>query len=1263
MKSKRRKSIIAATLCMVMMLSTGISAIAEAEPVVEEPAIVAEQENIQTDSQSVETAETKEEETAPVQEEKTTETVQQQKTTETVQEQTKVAQEDAKVEEGVQNTPETVKSDASESPETKQAAEVQEQKKETENITKDTVAGPSKLTYENKELGVQVTVLAMGENAIPSGASLKVVPILEDDVQTVQQYKEVSSKIQEKAKKDGEEIRGFLAYDISLVDVSGAEIEPNGEVKVTIDYDKATLPEELDSESSKEVEMNVLHLKEDSNGKINDVIDMRSADKIEQLKTTEVNQVETVSVKTDSFSPYVITWTYSSENVKITFKIEPECYDENNTKFTNLDGSKGINGSGKKSLQDLAPSIEGYTVSRAEIDSEEFKFLRIQYRDKKYQLEYSLDGSNWNGTGYFCKNGENTTVSVKFYYEKVFKPTFYYVYVSPKEGGGYETDLLWKGEGFPKAGNSMGLQESDSTSQDEIRRRYGFGSGDHSLSKVQNLKDTVIDNVSDTINNTYNKVEFVGARLYSQGSFGQENNYNFSGIHEDATYITYLKEVDGGFQYSTESSATNYQTVKDQDIVFLFSDVIDRSVLSATEAGKNGLVVDLSDKLKGDQDVSVEIGKSAEWENYAERIAEITFELSGTPKIDPLDIILVIDSSYSMDFSNYDWDYQSCSTDVSAQTFGGYARYARFFDGQDAPNKLTGTSRMDATKYAAYSVAATFLKNNQDIEDNSQKNRIAVVDFNETVTADSAFSAEYDNVTRRIENIKTNTGTHTGGAIEAAKTLAESSKNANRNCITIVLSDGAPNKAYQNFDTTLSALKDVSSVYTIGVDLSEDIITDEKKIGIPGTGQTQKAFFNSIASTSSQAYNANSYSGDGGDGTNVIQECFNSIIADLTTVAENAVIHDIISQYFDYDSPPVSEGNISNTDKNVEITVGDISALSRTYQFQVKIGDNYKDKVASYLTNQNNPANDDDVYVSYDVGQETGSTPVTDDPEVPVYYEAKVEYYYYDENGNECAINLNGNPYIQQFIDGKVFEEKGSETYASYGMLTINTEAPSFELTEKIRDAGLSVASYLEGYHFEEVKTGLTLTTGTENKYNLFIDNTSNVIKVYYAKDYPWQIVKKSSSDNGNGPVLQGAEFSLTLDDIPATQYTGVSDENGVVQWKQGDTLIESTDFPKGTYTLRETKAPEGYSKSGKIWTITISNKGSKPIIACNGGSISGSADANGIYEFTYLNDAVYSLPSSGGPGIFWYTIGGVLLMMAGTLILYKSKNREVLKR
>ena len=164
----------------------------------------------------------------------------------------------------------------------------------------------SELTYTNDD--VVITVSEVAEGAIPEGAELKVVPILKDDADTQTQYVEVEEKIQEKAAETETEIKGFLAYDITFVDEDGNEIEPNSEVKVSIEYKQAAIPAELSEEDAKDTEVSVMHLEEDADGNVSQVVDMGEAGKVDTLETTDAKQVEKVEVKTESFSAYTIIW-------------------------------------------------------------------------------------------------------------------------------------------------------------------------------------------------------------------------------------------------------------------------------------------------------------------------------------------------------------------------------------------------------------------------------------------------------------------------------------------------------------------------------------------------------------------------------------------------------------------------------------------------------------------------------------------------------------------------------------------------------------------------------------------------------------------------------------------------------------------------------------------------------------------------------------------------------------------------------------------
>ena len=62
---------------------------------------------------------------------------------------------------------------------------------------------------------------------------------------------------------------------------------------------------------------------------------------------------------------------------------------------------------------------------------------------------------------------------------------------------------------------------------------------------------------------------------------------------------------------------------------------------------------------------------------------------------------------------------------------------------------------------------------------------------------------------------------------------------------------------------------------------------------------------------------------------------------------------------------------------------------------------------------------------------------------------------------------------------------------------------------------------------------------------------------------------------------LQGATFSLTD-----------SDGNVIYRSSDADGIVDFTDIEPGTYTLEETRAPEGYTKSTKKWRVTVYDTG-----------------------------------------------------------------------
>lgn len=189
-----------------------------------------------------------------------------------------------------------------------------ESESETENELYTTDFTNQTLDYEDAQ--VKISVEAVEENAIPEEASLSVTPIAKDNSDTSAQYKTVEKLLQEKAENEDYDIAGFLAYDITLVDADGNKVEPNGEVKVTMNYKQAVIADEAVQtventdglESTADLGIAVMHLEEDERGNVRNVVNMTEENKAD-IAATQDSKVEKTEITTDSFSTYALAWT------------------------------------------------------------------------------------------------------------------------------------------------------------------------------------------------------------------------------------------------------------------------------------------------------------------------------------------------------------------------------------------------------------------------------------------------------------------------------------------------------------------------------------------------------------------------------------------------------------------------------------------------------------------------------------------------------------------------------------------------------------------------------------------------------------------------------------------------------------------------------------------------------------------------------------------------------------------------------------------
>lgn len=161
-----------------------------------------------------------------------------------------------------------------------------------------------------------------------------------------------------------------------------------------------------------------------------------------------------------------------------------------------------------------------------------------------------------------------------------------------------------------------------------------------------------------------------------------------------------------------------------------------------------------------------------------------------------------------------------------------------------------------------------------------------------------------------------------------------------------------------------------------------------------------------------------------------------------------------------------------------------------------------------------------------------------------------------------------------------------------------------------------------------------------------------------------WQIIKVSASSHD--VRLAGAIFELQSTTDTNVKYYGKSGDAGIVEWYQKYQNNEVSDpvkgiIPEGTYTLKEIKAPTGYTLSNNTYTLQITKTGALKAVKVNGTELTPALQENGEYHILIENAVLYNLPNSGGSGIYWFSICGMLLMMAAAWIIYKNKCREVL--
>ena len=133
--------------------------------------------------------------------------------------------------------------------------------------------------------------------------------------------------------------------------------------------------------------------------------------------------------------------------------------------------------------------------------------------------------------------------------------------------------------------------------------------------------------------------------------------------------------------------------------------------------------------------------------------------------------------------------------------------------------------------------------------------------------------------------------------------------------------------------------------------------------------------------------------------------------------------------------------------------------------------------------------------------------------------------------------------------------------------------------------------------------------------------------------------------------TINGASFTLYKADESWNEDEKVKD----VTSKDGGTFGFEKLLP-GNYLLKETKAATGYSLVTEPWKIVIKNNGEVTVTKNDGKT---AIVKNSDERYMIKNAKVYSLPESGGPGTYGFTISGVAILATALLLFINNKRRE----
>ncbi|MCD7745419.1 MAG: LPXTG cell wall anchor domain-containing protein [Lachnospiraceae bacterium] len=280
-----------------------------------------------------------------------------------------------------------------------------------------------------------------------------------------------------------------------------------------------------------------------------------------------------------------------------------------------------------------------------------------------------------------------------------------------------------------------------------------------------------------------------------------------------------------------------------------------------------------------------------------------------------------------------------------------------------------------------------------------------------------------------------------------------------------------------------------------------------------------------------------------------------------------------------------------------------------------------------------------------------------------------------------------------------VSETTDSNTNLKTVTWTLGTIALQAEDTFGVIDYSAVEAAYADSNKKEEL-VGFVTAVAAETKDSTITFTATNTQVLYELELY------KISISNSTTSYLSNATFTLYSGPncTAGTEVTSISGSASAVSGADASSDATSADtengklyigkLAAGTYYLKETVAPSGYTLNQSVWKIVISYNKSTPTTPVITVTLVKDADGNEIanptkfqsstvttggtekvyvtpdtstsegtdtlytISFQMANEIIYALPQTGSIGIAWPTLAGIALMLAALVMNERKKWR-----